>query len=144
MTDWLVVEELAPSTRGALAPLYEAAAAGSLVMPFCRACGQVLELEQAVCDKCGCGDPTWRPVERAGVVHAVTTVHRHEPALLRSTEPYHVVDVELTSGHRVIMTTSRPVDAAPVIGDAVQVTFRRVGTVAIPAVAVSPDERELV
>jgi uncharacterized OB-fold protein len=137
VSDWLVVDGLAPATGGALASLYEAGAAGVLVMPFCSRCGQPLELEQSVCDACGAG-VDWRPVEPAGVVHAVTTVHRREPGLVRVETPYHVVDVELQSGHRVVMTTQQPVDNPPAIGDPVLVAFRTVGGVAVPAVAANP------
>jgi uncharacterized OB-fold protein len=135
--DWLVVDELAPSTQGALAPLYVAAGAGNLVMPFCSKCGQPLELEQGVCDACGAG-AAWRPVEPAGVVHAVTTVHRKEPTLIRADAPYHIVDVELRSGHRVVMTTHRAVAEPPAIGDAVVIRFRTVGGVSVPAAAPTP------
>jgi uncharacterized OB-fold protein len=134
-SDWLVADELAPATRGTLAPLYEAAARQTLAMPFCAACQHVLELEQVICDACDSSTVEWHPVDRRGVVHAVTTVHRREPRLVLATEPYHVVDVELTSGHRVIMTTDRAVAAAPSIGDAVAVTFRTVGDVAVPAIS---------
>jgi uncharacterized OB-fold protein len=136
-SDWLVVDELAPATGGALAPLYEAAAGCVLVMPFCSGCGQTVELEQWICDACGAG-VEWRPVEPAGVVHAVTTVHRREPGLVRVDGPYHVADVELRSGHRVVMTTRQPAASAPAIGDPVLVGFRTVGGVAIPAVVVNP------
>jgi uncharacterized OB-fold protein len=134
-TDWLVADELAPATHGRLAPLYEAASTGVLVMPFCGKCGQVLELEQDICDVCGAAAVDWRPVEPRGVVHAVTTVHRREPGLVLVNEPYHVVDVELDSGHRVIMTTDRPVTSAPAIGDPVLVSFRSICGVSVPAVA---------
>jgi uncharacterized OB-fold protein len=135
MTDWLVVDELAPATGGALAPLYDAGAAGRLDMPFCGLCGRPLELEQQVCDACG-ADVSWRPVEPAGVVHAVTTVNRREPGLVRVEGPYHVVDVELQSGHRVVMTTQQPVANPPAIGDPVRIGFRTIGGVAVPAVVV--------
>jgi uncharacterized OB-fold protein len=132
--DWLVADELAPATHGSLAPLYEAADRGTLAMPFCSACRQPMELEQVVCDACGAA-PRWQAVEPAGVVHAVTTVHRHEPGLIRAEGPYHVLDVELNSGHRVVMTTDRHVTDPPAIADPVLVRFRRVGGVAVPAVA---------
>jgi uncharacterized OB-fold protein len=132
--DWLVTDELAPATDGSLAPLYDASGGGSLAMPFCGACDQALELEQAVCDTCG-ASVRWKVVEPEGVVHAVTTVHRLEPGLVRTEAPYHVVDVELDSGHRVVMTTDRPLTTPPGMGNHVRVTFRTVGGVAVPAVA---------
>jgi uncharacterized OB-fold protein len=118
--------------------LYEAAARGRLAMPFCAACGQPLELDQSVCDHCPLADPVWRPVDPAGVVHAVTTVHRLERSLIRTNEPYHVLDVQLGSGHRVVMTTQLPTAAPPEIGDPVLIGFRCVGGVAVPA-ATTPD-----
>jgi uncharacterized OB-fold protein len=132
--DWLVTDELAPATDGSLAPLYDASRGGSLAMPFCGVCDQALELEQVVCDTCG-ASVRWKVVEPEGVVHAVTTVHRLEPGLIRAAAPYHVVDVELNSGQRVVMTTDRPVTMPPGIGEQVRVTFRTVGGVAVPAVA---------
>jgi uncharacterized protein len=136
--DWLAADELAPAAGGVLAPLYEAASRGALAMPFCPGCGRVLELEQVVCDTCGAGGaggPAWRSVELAGTVHAVTTVHRLEPGLVRAEAPYQVADVELTSGHRVVMTTEEPGAAPLAVGDRVRVAFRTVGGVALPAVA---------
>jgi uncharacterized OB-fold protein len=141
--DWLVSAELAPAPVGALAPLYEAGSRGSLEMPFCLACDRALELEQSVCDGCGGAGVEWRPVEPAGVVHAVTTVHRRERGLIRTDVPYHVVDVELDSGHRVVMTTLHPSATGPVIGDAVRIGFRSVGGVAVPAVIPTTGDRHL-
>ena len=131
MSDWLCGDELAPSTAGALAPLFGAAARGELVMPFCDACGAVLELEQAVCDGCG-GGARWQAVERRGTVHASTLVHRLEPGLLRATAPYPVLDVELASGHRLVMTTVDATSDLPAIGAPVTVGFRTIGGVAVP------------
>lgn len=135
-TDWLLADGLAPATGGHLAPLYQGAEAGQLVMPFCSSCATPMELEQVRCDRCG-APVTWRAVEPSGVVHAATTVHRREPGLVRCDGPYHVVDVELHSGHRIVMTTSAPSDRAPDIGEPVAVVFRRVGTVAVPSVHVA-------
>jgi hypothetical protein len=61
-------------------------------------------------------------------------MHRREAGLVRATDPYPIVDVEMDSGHRIIMTTLTPTDAAPRIGTTVHVAFRRLGDVAIPAV----------
>lgn len=137
MTDWLVSDSLAPSTDGALAPLYEAAGRGELAVPFCGTCSTPLELEQLRCDICGSAAATWRVVERRGTVHSVTTVHRREPGLIVAVVPYHVIDVELVSGHRLLMTTSAPIDRSPAIGEPAEITFRRVAGRAIPALAVS-------
>jgi uncharacterized OB-fold protein len=96
----------------------------------------VLELEQLVCDRCASRVQEWQTVEPRGTVHAVTVVHRLQAGLVRTDQPYPLVDVELASGHRVLMTTVARADRPPAIGDPVSVTFRTIGTVAVPALAV--------
>jgi uncharacterized OB-fold protein len=133
--DWLLERALAPAINGdALRPLYDAAARGDLALPFCAGCELALELEQQTCDACGRTEPVWRQVHPRGIVHAATMMHRREAGLVRATDPYPIVDVEMDSGHRIIMTTLTPTDAAPRIGTTVHVAFRRLGDVAIPAV----------
>lgn len=140
-TDWLVTDELEPSTGGALAPLYEAAARGELALPRCERCSEPLELEQDVCDRCQCNSAVWSVLEPRGHVHAVTTVHRGEPGLIREdAPPYQVADIELTSGHRLIMTTARPTARPLRVGDAARIGFRRVGKTAVPALETRPDD----
>ena len=136
--DWLVAPELAPDAADpVLAPLYEAAARGVLAMPFCGACGTPLELEQLACDLCGgAAEREWREVRTAGTVHAATLVHRLEPGLIVAAAPYPVVDVELGSGHRIVLTTAQPSREAPVIGSRIEIAFRTAGAVALPAVRV--------
>jgi uncharacterized OB-fold protein len=141
--DWLVAPELAPSTADpVLAPVYEAAARGKLALPFCAACSTPLELEQYVCDACGAsaeiGSPgrEWRDVPLTGTVHAATLVHRRERGLIVAGAPYPVIDVELDGGHRLVLTTATPSGQAPEIGTRVEIAFRTVGTVTLPAVRV--------
>jgi len=131
-TDWLLDAGLAPNPADTLAPLYAAAAAGELHLPRCGACGLALDLEQRVCDNCGAADVAWGRVEPSGSVHSVTVVHRREAGLVLAQEPYPVVDVELTSGHRLVLAPVHPATAAPVIGDPVAIGFRQLGSVAVP------------
>jgi uncharacterized OB-fold protein len=130
--DWLLDASLAPDTGGHLAPLYAGAAEGRLTLPFCSACGLPLELEQEVCDGCGGTAITWRDVVGEGTVHSVTVVRRREAGLVRTEDPYAVADVELTSGHRVLLAACRP-SPPPPIGTPVTVAFRFLGGVAVPA-----------
>jgi len=97
MADWLVYDSLAPSTHGALAPLYEAAERGELSLPHCGQCGQPLELDQQRCDACGSAVIAWRAVEQKGTVHSSTTVHRREPGLILTEEPYPVAMPRISS-----------------------------------------------
>jgi uncharacterized OB-fold protein len=141
VTDWLLSPELVPAIEGdALRPLYDAAARGELALPCCGSCDLPLELEQDVCDGCGAADRTWRVIEPVGVVHSSTMMHRLEPGLVRSESPYPIVDVELSSGHRLIMTTLRPASALPPIDAPVRVSFRRLGDVHLPAIDNSAEE----
>lgn len=140
--DWLVDDSLAPNPEGALAPLYEAAGRGELALPHCAACAVALELDQLRCDVCGATEIAWRVVQPTGSVHSSTTVHRREPGLIRTPDPYHLVDVELDSGHRLLVTTAQPTSAAPAIGAPARVVFRTVAGVAVPALALPPSDPE--
>jgi uncharacterized OB-fold protein len=133
--DWLLETALAPAVDSdPLRPLYDAAARGELALPFCADCDLPLELEQRMCDGCGHTEIVWRQVHPSGIVHAATMMHRREAGLVRAIDPYPVVDVEMDSGHRIVMTTLAPTQSAPHIGTTVRIGFRRLGDVAIPAV----------
>ena len=54
--------------------------------------------------------------------------------------PYPIIDVELSSGHRMVMTTVQPANTAPPIGTGVRIGFRRLGDVAIPAIDILEDQ----
>ena len=142
--DWLVAPELAPDAGDpVMAPLYAAATRGALALPFCADCSTPLELEQYVCDACGASAEVgtagreWRDVPLAGTVHTATLVHRREPGLIVAAGPYPVIDVELASGHRLVLTTAAPSGQAPDIGAPVEIAFRTVGAVTLPAVRFS-------
>lgn len=142
--DWLLDDGLAPDVdNDPLAPLYEGSARGELVLPFCGSCRRPLDLEQPVCDECGSFECAWLAVEPVGTVHSATVMHRAEPGLVHADGPYPIVDVELTSGHRLIMTTLEPTRLPPPIGAPVHVAFRFLGGVAIPAAQpTAPSETE--
>lgn len=139
-TDWLLSPSLAPTVDGdPLQPLYDGAAHGELVMPFCSRCDAAVDLDQQVCDCCGSFETDWRTTELAGTVHSATLMHRLEPGLVATTAPYPIVDVELRGGHRLIMTTVDAASAVPRIGDTVSVGFRHLGGVALPAAHIESD-----
>lgn len=137
--DWLLADALAPLVEGdALAPLYDGATRGELVLPFCASCALPLDLDQQVCDGCGAAETAWRAVAPVGVVHSVTVMHRREPGLVITTDPYPILDVEIDGAHRLIMTTRVPVASPPRIGDRVRVAFRELGGVLIPSADLDP------
>lgn len=132
--DWLLEEALAPDTDDDhMLAFYEAAARGELILPFCTDCHLQLDLEQYVCDRCGSFDSSWQSVDLIGVVHSATTMCRFETGLVRVDVPYPILDIELSSGHRLIMTTLDPTSVTPSIGDEVGIAFRKLGGVAIPS-----------
>jgi uncharacterized OB-fold protein len=141
--DWLVDESLAPSVDDALlAPMYEAAAAGKLALPFCGSCDQPLELGQSVCDGCRSEAAQWRVVVNHGTVHSATLVHRREQSLILVDAPYPLLDVETSSGHRLMMTTVLPASTLPDIGAPVTIGFRAIGAVHVPAANLVPRDTE--
>jgi uncharacterized OB-fold protein len=132
--DWLLADSLVPAvTDDRLEPLYAGAARGALVLPFCAGCALPLDLEQHVCDGCGSFEIDWRDTALTGTVHSSTTMHRLEPGLVTATHPYPIIDVEIDSGHRLIMTTVDETIRAPQIGDRIHIGFRHLAAVAIPA-----------
>ena len=139
--DWLLDTSLAPVVENdPLAPLYSAATRGDLALPFCAGCHQPLELDQEVCDDCGRTEQDWCAIDPRGTVHTATLMHRREAGLVLASDPYAIVDVELTSGHRLMMTTMQPTATAPAIGTRVRIGFRRLGDVLIPAINSMEDE----
>lgn len=141
LEDWLLDSALAPEPEhDALAPLYGAASRNELALPFCAACDRTLDLDQEICDHCGGVEHDWRTVELRGTVHAATLMHRREPGLVHAQTPYPIIDVELESGHRLVMTTVQPADATPAIGAKVRIGFRRLGDVSIPAIDILEDQ----
>lgn len=143
LEDWLLDSALAPEPEhDALAPLYLATSRGELALPFCAGCAQPLELDQEICDHCGGAEQDWHTVELRGTVHAATLMHRREPGLVHAGAPYPIVDVELASGHRLVMTTTQSADHPPAIGGGVRIGFRRLGGVAIPAIQNMTDTLE--
>lgn len=141
LQDWLLDNTLVPTVVGdSLAPLYDAATRGELALPFCAGCAQPVELDQEICDICGSPEHNWRTVELQGIVHSATLMHRREPGLVRAQNPYPIIDIELNSGHRLVLTTLRPADAAPAIGTAATIGFRHLGNVAIPAIDTLEDQ----
>jgi uncharacterized OB-fold protein len=141
LEDWLLDPALAPAVEDdSLAPLYRAASRNELALPFCAACGIPLDLDQEVCDACSGAEHDWRTVDPRGTVHAATLMHRCEPGLVHAQSPYPIVDVELSSGHRIVMTTAQPSHVAPDIGVTVHIGFRLLGDVAIPAIDTLEDQ----
>jgi hypothetical protein len=72
-------------------------------------------------------------VDNHGTVHSATLVHRREQSLIRAEAPYLLLDVETSSGHRLVMTTALPASTLPDNGTPVTIGFRVIGSVHVPA-----------
>lgn len=134
MSDWLVDDTLAPPVTERCEPFHAAASNGRVVLPSCEACAGPVELDQVACHRCGAVGTVWHEVPRRAKVHASSLVHRVAPPQILSDKPYLLIDVEFESGHRLVLTTTRPWTEPPEIGLQVPIGFRRVGEVHLPAV----------
>ncbi len=94
-----------PETR----PFWEAARRHELVLPRCRACGQLHFYPRAICPHCGAADLEWVPGSGRGRVHTFTIVHRGQRGFPLP-PPYVLAIVELEEGPRMMTTL---VDVAP-------------------------------
>ena len=98
-------------------PFWEAAAAGRLLLKFCRQCGRTHWYPRALCPHCHSSDLEWRESAGWGSVYSFTVVRRAEP-------PYVLAYVQLEEGPRLLTNI---VDCDPdsvQIGQRVSVTFR--------------------
>ncbi len=101
----------------------DGAAHGELRLPHCRTCGRSFFPPGPVCPADFSDDIKWFTDPGHGVVNSWVRVHR--PYFEGDEVPYVVVQVELDSGPR--LTTSWTGTNSPVIGEAVEVSFRQVG-----------------
>lgn len=139
-TDWLMDPAARPSGEPPLEEFLEAAAAGSLSMPFCSLCDRPLDIDQVRCEGCCEGRPTWRQVDLTGRVLAAIEMHRFEKSLVRSTAPYQLVEVELVSGHRLIVSTDEPTSRKYQAGDAIDLGLVEVGGQNVPRIRTERSE----
>jgi len=132
--DWLVTDALAPIPNDLTAPFFEGCAEGRLALPICGSCAQPLWFEQLVCSTCASTQRTWIDAALCGEIHALTIVHRRQADVIVATVPYLVVDVELDTSHHLTMSTVEPSIEGFKICDRVEIGFRNIGGVAVPAI----------
>lgn len=100
-----------------LLPFWEAAARGVLLLPRCRACGQVHWHPRAQCPACRCDDLAWIEATGGGVLHTFTLVRRPGETTL-------LAYVRIDEGP-LLLTNIVGADADALhIGMALQVDFR--------------------
>jgi uncharacterized OB-fold protein len=109
------------------APFWEAAAAGRLVLPRCRACDRFIWYPRTFCPDCHGGDVEWAEASGNGTVYSFTVSYRG-PGPWSERAPYVIAYVELDEGPRV-MTNIVGADPETVrIGDRVTAVFEPAGS----------------
>jgi uncharacterized OB-fold protein len=103
-------------------PFWTAAAAGSLVLPVCDACGHHIWYPRSWCPACEGDAVTWTALSGRGTVYACTTIHKGMGPW-RDAAPYVVAYVELAEGPRILTNVLADDPAAVTIGTAVVATF---------------------
>ncbi len=114
--------------RGSLtAPFWEAAAAGTLVRPVCRRCGNNFFTPTWCCPRCQSEEWSYEPSSGRGTVYSHTTVHRGPGA--EWAVPYVLGIVDLEEGWSMLsrLVVDPPDDREPgvLIGTDVRVSFER-------------------
>lgn len=106
-----------PDTGG----YWEAVQQGQLAVCACDACGAVVHLPRAFCDRCHRAPTRWRPVRPEGTLYSWTRAeHQVHPAF---PVPYTVVLVELADATEARVVGYLPGTADLAIGMALQATF---------------------
>ena len=89
-----------PNASGTSAALWQAAAAGRLLLPYCTACERHHWPVRARCPHCR-GQVAWREAKGGGRIAAFSIVRRAVHAELAGEAPYAVAFVDLDAGVRL-------------------------------------------
>jgi uncharacterized OB-fold protein len=85
----------APEVTPDIAPFYEAAAAGRLLIKACLACGQAFHYPRDLCPFCISDRTEWREASGRGAIYAFTVMRR-------APIPYAVASVALAEGPQML------------------------------------------
>ena len=115
--------DTADMSRPFLAPVWEAASRGRLVVQECRRCHNRQWTPQPACRSCLSEDLDWLECSGLGTVYSFTVVHR-SPDPVRFAVPYVLAIVQLAEGPHLLTRLNVGPSRAPEIGDAVRAMFR--------------------
>lgn len=125
-------EKIVPVVTDALAPYFEAAASGRLVVQRCVSCGTLRFPARSVCGGCLSEESDWTPVSGRGEVYSFFWMHQvYHPAFANEV-PYAIAVVRLEEGP--CMTTN-VLDCSKEelrVGLPVEVVFEERGEVKLP------------
>jgi uncharacterized OB-fold protein len=114
------------TSPGFLAPVWEAAGRGRLVVQHCRRCDHRQWTPQPACRSCLSEELGWSECSGRGRIYSVTVVHR-SPDPARFSVPYVLAIVALDEGPHLLARLRADPDRPPRIGDPVRVVFRTGG-----------------
>jgi uncharacterized OB-fold protein len=126
MSEWtaamaaLPVVEPVPEPE--VAPYWQAAREGRLVVARCPECSQVVWIPRPFCPDHPGAAMSWEGIHGRGTVYSWTRVHRGEGAFA-SSAPYILAYVELIDGPRVLSNLITAADEEPSIGQSVRAVF---------------------
>ncbi|ARP78556.1 Zn-ribbon domain-containing OB-fold protein [Bordetella genomosp. 6] len=102
-----------------LAPFWQAAAGGALLLPYCQDCGRTHWHPRAFCPECGSDRLRWQPAAGTATLHTFSAIHRGQAPV------YVLAYVQLDEGP-LAMTNIVGADAADLyIGMRLRVAFRQ-------------------
>ena len=113
------VPEINESTR----KYWEACKAHTLLLPKCRACGEVFFFPNDFCVNCLSKDIEWIEAGGKGTVHTFSVIYRPPSASFADNVPYVVAIIELEEGPRMMSNVVGISPEAVRVGMRVQVVF---------------------
>jgi len=115
-----------PAVTPDLAPFFEAAKRGQLVVQKCGGCGKLRFPARTLCSSCLSEEASWTPVSGRGEVFSFNIMHQvYHPGFAAET-PYAVVVVKLEEGAKMISNLVGVEPKAIRCGMAIEVVFEKV------------------
>jgi len=115
---------LEPRESSLSRPYWAASRDERLVLPFCTACGDFFWYPRPVCPTCLADGIEWREAAGAGVVYAVTVLHKPGPGRDAKEGPYAVAIIELAEGVRVLSNVVGVAPGEVAVGAPVRVVWQ--------------------
>jgi uncharacterized OB-fold protein len=90
-----------PTKTPELAPFFEGAKRGELIVQKCEGCGRLRFPARALCSNCWSEDASWTPVSGRGEVFSYNIMHQVYHPGFAAEIPYAVVVVKLQEGIKI-------------------------------------------
>jgi uncharacterized OB-fold protein len=114
-----------PRVTPELAPFFEAARRGQLVVQKCESCGTLRFPPHPLCSRCLSAEASWKPVSGRGEVYSFNVMHQvYHPAFAPEI-PYAVVLIKLEEGAKMLSNLVGIKPSEIKCGMPVEVVFER-------------------